>query len=259
MTRCAYVLALAASLAGIGPAQAARPDEDALRRIWEGGTWNSDIPVGGWLSGEPSLKAYANPTFVPPYPLPLTPKARTDDRALRRSIARGHLPADPIAACHPPGMPYLLSGDSNGGFRVVMTGNELVWLYGSHDYRRIHLDGHAWPPPPPNPPSNYTGPPGPTYNGDSLGHWDGSTLVIETTNIRGENTNIEPFVPKAEGARIVERYTPAGEGRMDAVFTMESPQFTGPWVVHFHLIHDPRGAPREALCTDNGQYRRDDH
>lgn len=251
-------LLLTAMLLHAATARADRPDEAAIRRAWEGGTWNSDIPAGGWLSGYPDLKAYANPEFAPRYPLPLTSAGSAADRAVRKRVAHGDVPALPTGACHPPGMPYLLAGDRNGGFRVVVTGDELVWLYGSHDYRRIHLDGRAWPPLPPVLPADYSGPPGPTYNGNSLGHWEGSTLVIETTEIRADNTNIEPFVAKADGARIVERYTPAGDDRIDAEMTMLSPQFTRPWVVRFHLRRNPRGAPVEALCTDNDQYRRVD-
>jgi len=64
------------------------------------------------------------------------------------------------------------------------------------------------------------------WNGDSRGHWDGSTLVVETTN----------FSPKrmfmglsAEHLRIVERFTRTGD-TLDYQFTMDDPtRWTRPW------------------------------
>ena len=58
-----------------------------------------------------------------------------------------------------------------------------------------------------------------SYGGDSVGWWEGDTLVVDTTNFLDW-----PGVPR-EGLRIVERFTPAGDGGLVYRFTVNDPEF----------------------------------
>jgi hypothetical protein len=73
--------------------------------------------------------------------------------------------------------------------------------YGEWDARRtIYLDGHSAP-------TNQ----GPSLLGHSVGHWEGDSLVIETSGI---SPNIAFFiVPHSDQLRIVERYTRSDDGK----------------------------------------------
>jgi hypothetical protein len=62
--------------------------------------------------------------------------------------------------------------------------------------------------------------------GDSRGRWEGTTLVVETTNFTG-NTN---FRGSGEHLRVVERFTRTDESTLLYQFTVDDPQsFTRPW------------------------------
>jgi len=64
--------------------------------------------------------------------------------------------------------------------------------------------------------------------GDSWGHWEGSTLVVETTNINPEHAF--RGVPFSEEGRVIERFTRVDEATILYEFTIDDPQvYTGPW------------------------------
>ena len=135
-------------------------------------------------------------------------------------------------------MPYLLN---MGGYQAVVADSQIIMSWADQrEHRRIYLDGRR------HPDEQLEQ----RYNGFSIAHWDGETMVVETTNIRGSNTQIEPHIPKAEGSYIIERYTPTSPGRFNLEMTMMNPDFTRPWVVHLTLARDPARTPPEALCSD---------
>jgi len=57
------------------------------------------------------------------------------------------------------------------------------------------------------------------WMGDSIGHWEGATLVVETTNF----TTQEGFRGATENAKVTERFTRAGPDTIDYRFTVEDP------------------------------------
>src|ERR1700686_1484386 len=62
--------------------------------------------------------------------------------------------------------------------------------------------------------------------GDARGHWEGDTLVVETTNFT-DKTN---FQGADQNMRLVERFTRTGPGTLLYRFTVEDPTaFTRPW------------------------------
>jgi hypothetical protein len=58
-----------------------------------------------------------------------------------------------------------------------------------------------------------------TYMGDSRGHWDGDTLVIETTNFNGKN----PFQGSDENLKVVERLHRVADDAIEYKFTIDDP------------------------------------
>ena len=69
----------------------------------------------------------------------------------------------------------------------------------------------------------------PQWNGDSRGHWEGDTLVVETI---GYSDKTELRFPSTTNTRAVERFTRTGEHTIDYRFTIEDPEiYTQPWTV----------------------------
>ncbi len=62
-----------------------------------------------------------------------------------------------------------------------------------------------------------------SLSGDSIGWWEGDTLVVETTNFRDM-----PDL-RGEGVRVVERFSPSGGDRLLYSFTVENPEYEAPY------------------------------
>ena len=62
-----------------------------------------------------------------------------------------------------------------------------------------------------------------SLDGDSIGWWEGDTLVVETINFLDE-----PFQPNAE-RRVIERFSPINAGGLLYSFTVEDPDYEAPY------------------------------
>jgi hypothetical protein len=115
-----------------------------------------------------------------------------------------------------------------------------------HEARVIPLDGrpHASP--------NIR-----SYMGDPRGHWEGSTLVVETTNFLGNRTGIGGNgggTPTSDALKLIERYTPVSPNEMQYEVTIDDPKtFTRPFKVTFPLTLEPGYQNFEYACHE-GNY-----
>ena len=100
-----------------------------------------------------------------------------------------------------------------------------------HEARIIHLDGR------PHVDDEIR-----TYMGDPVGYWDGDTLVVETTNFRGE-TGIGlngGGLPTTPAIRLTERFTRVADHRIDYEVTVDDPGlYTEPFTIAFPLTTQP--------------------
>jgi hypothetical protein len=96
--------------------------------------------------------------------------------------------------------------------------------------------------------------------GESRGHWEGDTLVVETTNLQPgpSMTNIgttgsprENNMPVSESSKITERFTPTGEGALTYTMTFEDPTlYTAPWTAVLDWRMDPDYGMFEYACHE---------
>ena len=89
----------------------------------------------------------------------------------------------------------------------------------------------------------------PSYRGDSIGRWDGDTLVVDTTNFTDANwMHAEGLVSfHSDALHIVERYRRADANTIEVEATIEDPKvLTGPWVV------PEQTAAARAVRSDHG-------
>jgi len=119
--------------------------------------------------------------------------------------------------------------------------NEMV-----HEARIVPLDGR------PHAGKNIR-----TYMGDSRGHWEGNTLVVETTNILPNTTGIGlngGGTPTSDALRLVERFTRVAGDRMNYEVTIDDPKtYTRPWKVAFPITQEPGYSLFEYGCHE-GNY-----
>jgi hypothetical protein len=110
----------------------------------------------------------------------------------------------------------MLPGGYNNNYQILQTPEYVVILIEMiHDVRLIPLETR------PHLPRQIH-----QWLGDSLGRWEGQTLVVDTTNFT-DKTN---FRGSGEHLRVTERFTRVDEGTLLYQFTVDDPQsFTRPW------------------------------
>jgi hypothetical protein len=120
--------------------------------------------------------------------------------------------------------PPMLGSTYNANLQIVQTPS-LVTIYSEIDgIRFVPLDGR------PHLPANIR-----QLAGNSIGRWDGDTLVVDTTNFT-DRTNFRPppstgrqDIFSSEGLHVIERFTRTDADTMLYRFTVEDPVWTRPW------------------------------
>jgi hypothetical protein len=139
------------------------------------------------------------------------------------------------------GVPPLPTGYNNT-YQIFQTPGMVVILDENiHDVRTVPLDGRP-----------HLGRTLRQWNGNSIGHWDGNTLVVETTNYRAASAL--RFPAAAESVRATERFTRAAPDRIDYRFTIDDPAtYTRPWTAALPLQGVPDYVIFEYACHE-GNY-----
>ena len=139
----------------------------------------------------------------------------------------------------------------DNAYQILQTPGYVVILYNMiHDTRIIPLDGR------PHISADVR-----QWNGDPRGHWEGNTLVVETTNFNGKgmiaSANLNGRVrsiPETEGAYIVERFTRVDEKTINYEVIIKDPKaYTAPWTVAMPLTKDDSFQMYEYACHEGNQ------
>jgi hypothetical protein len=135
---------------------------------------------------------------------------KTNDEVLEKRL---DVPFAAQARCWPGGVPGQLLYPAEP-FYFIQTPKE-VWMIWQRDHmvRRIYLrDKHS---------ANVK----PDWFGESIGHYEGNTLVVDTIGLSTKNSYIDNFrVPHTEKEHVVERYSISSDGKeLSAVVMVEDP------------------------------------
>ncbi len=153
---------------------------------------------------------------------PMTPEAR-ERNAARAAKNKGHefdsAENRPLGErCISWGIegPPMMPVSYNGNLQILEAGNSVAVLQEMiHDVRMIPIDGG------PHLPANMR-----QLMGDSRGHWEGDTLVVDTTNF----TDKTAFRGSSENLHVVERFRRLDADTLLYQFTLEDPStWTRPW------------------------------
>jgi hypothetical protein len=126
-------------------------------------------------------------------------------------------------------------------WKIVQTPTLVAILYEDFNhFRQVFLDGRGFP-------KNMN----PTWLGYSIGHWDGDTLVVETTGYNGK-IDLPGGAPSTEALKTTERYRRRDFGHLERQITIEDPTvFTKPWVYSLDAVLTPDNEIIENLCIEN--------
>ena len=151
---------------------------------------------------------------------------------------------DYISNCIPYGFPRVVGG-SPGNIEFIVTPKQ-VWIL--HQYfqqiRRIYMDAEhkpaeeRWP----------------TYYGDSVGHWEGDTLVVDTVGVK-EEAPMARSVPHSDQERITERIRLVAPDVLHDEITITDPKvLSRPWTFTYAYRRMPGYEMLEYVCEDNREY-----
>ena len=178
------------------------------------------------VHGEPRSSLLTHPSDGRRPPFTQTGEQRiADHRAFRRQFGTYDNPENrPLGErCimsfgSSAGPPMIPNSFYNNNYTIVQTPNHIMILTEMvHDVRVIRLGE-------PNPLPTHVRP----WMGDSWGHWEGDTLVVETTNIYP----LQTFrgIPPSEHLKVIERFTRVDEETILYEFTVDDPTtYTEPW------------------------------
>jgi hypothetical protein len=169
---------------------------------------------------------------------PLRPEAASLLKQHRQS------PHDfPRTQCLPGSLPLALMIFS---FKFVQTPHEIVMMSeGGDPPRQIHIDGRPLPKEP-----------NPAWMGNSVGHWEGDTLVVETVGFNDRAWLDVSGHPRSESMHITERYRRRDFGHMDLEIRIEDPSYyTRPFTIKTELNLIPDSNVLEYVCNENEKDR----
>jgi hypothetical protein len=180
--------------------------------------------------------------FTRPAPPKLKPVYAERYAKWRKALETGTQEPDSVARC----LAFGVVRFGTMPMEILQTPGQITMNLGVlHDIRRIYMDGIG-----------HTVGADPSFNGDSVGHWDGDTLVVETNNLRAGTIDREG-VPYSDQLTVVERIKRTSPTRLEIQTTMTDPEaLEEPYVIQRAYTPMPPGSRfEEYLCENN----RDDH
>ena len=195
---------------------------------------------GIWTPDQSNIYSYP-PQGQRQFP-PLKGKYAAAYEATLKAAAEGKPVNDPGAACLPGGMPRIMVNPYP--MEVLHNKDRVTILFEyQNQIRRIFLDGRK------HPEDIY-----PTYLGDSIGHWEGDVLVVETIGMRGDTMFDATGIPHSEKISVVERIYKEGPTKLVNDITSIDPEaLNKPWTVKRTYTLRPDYQIMENVCLENNR------
>jgi hypothetical protein len=193
--------------------------------------------------GKPDLSGFWNIPYVPNMAMgkeadvPYTPAGLA---AFKNHDSKD----DPTGLCFAPGVPRIMQSPfpmlvmQTPGYIGMLFEYQRIWRLIYTDGRGHHEDAGA------------------TFMGDSIGKWDGDTLVIETTDFNDRTWLDTAGHQHTANMRVIERYTRTGPETLAFEISVEDPAYySRPWKVQ-RVMKALKPIPKlpnllEYFCTDN--------
>ncbi len=196
--------------------------------------------TGTWLHGGGQNNPWQ---FAPPAGFKLKPPAAKEYDAFKTAQAQGKAYKDDIGACWPAGLPMIMTRV----WPIAMIQKPTVIFMVSgfmNELRMIYLDGRK-----------HTDPDVviPSFSGESIGRWEGDTLVVDTTGFVNDHHWMDNGIAASDALHIVERMKLINNGATLEIATTatDSKMWEGEWswTKRFRRVDDQEIT--EATCLPN--------
>jgi len=127
-------------------------------------------------------------------------------------------------------------------YQILQPPGYVILLFERMSWRQIPLDGR------PHLPDNVR-----LWQGDSVGHWEGDTLVVDTKNLNGKTWLNEVGEVVSHSETVVERFIPVNADLITYRATVTDPiAYTRPWTIEIPLRRQAEELIEIACHEDNG-------
>ncbi len=208
------------------------------------GMWNPEFAYFGPPVGAPATVPQAGgppsgmPRFTRPAPPKLTPPYAKKFTTWSKNFETGTQEPDTVTRC----LAFGIARFGTMPVEIIQTPGQLTMSLGVlHDIRRIYMDGIG-----------HTVGAEPSFNGDSVGRWEGDTLVIETNNIRAATIDRDG-IPYSDKLTVIERIRRVSPMRLEIETLLTDPEaFEEPYAIKRAYTPMPPGSRfEEYLCENN--------
>jgi len=191
---------------------------------------------------QPTFMRPANGARPGPPPKPvLTPAAQKLADAYEEGKKHGENLQNQLANCVPPGMPGIMSMPYPIEW-LFTPGRVTLAIETESQVRRIYMDGRALP-----------ADPDPQFNGTSVGHWEGDTLVIDTVGFTPEITFTGGVHP-SDKMKIHETYRLRDPNTLVGTITLTDPEtLAQPFTINAAWTRHRDWTMREYVCQENNR------
>ena len=187
---------------------------------------------------------------APPAPPKLTEKYAAGYAAFQEKNRKtpGINFVSPVANCVPPGLPGSMTQPYPIEF-LFTPGRVTILIETYSMVRRIYTDGSPLP-------TEFD----PSYQGTSVGRWEGDTLVVESGGILPETSVLNGINGHGENLHITERMHLADPDTLEIVTTREDPTlFTEPYTTTARYARHRDWKIMEYVCAQNNHDALDEH
>ncbi|HTV78763.1 MAG TPA: hypothetical protein VMF03_10930 [Steroidobacteraceae bacterium] len=173
---------------------------------------------------------------------PFTARGKAEWDARVKAEKDGSPIADASSYCWPHGVPRVMN--SPYPIQIIQTAGETVFVHEvAHNVRHIYMDQPH--------PQTLTA----TFMGDSVGHWEGDTLVIDTIGLNDRTWIDEIGVIHGKQLHVIERIRKIEDGHaLEDLIRIEDPEFfTEPWYARITYAWRPDLRIAEYVCEENNR------
>jgi len=208
-----------------------------LKRVENGSTSYAQVDLSGRMPARTevpgALPSAAKPSYKP------------EHQAKVKYLFDHEAKLDKVFFCGKPGVPRIGSPR-----QIIQLPNEFVFLYediSGDPYRIVHMDGRKHDP-------NAE----PTYYGDSIGHWEGNTLVVDSTNFVDDTWFGEDGYFHSPAMHVYERFWKVGDNLAYQITVDDPTVLTEPWTQAPRMVK-PSTEPllESPVCVEDDAHRMD--
>ncbi len=199
--------------------------------------------TGVWMRAD--SEPYANYAFSEELP-PMTDWAIERYQAAKPTFGENGVTVadtnDPVYQCLPPGTPRIYFHPRP--FEIIQTPGRVLISYEYQQLlRAIYTDGRP-----------HRDDLAASWMGDSTGHWEGDTLVVESVNFNDRTWIDRRGVPHSDQLRVEERLSLNDDGQLVVDITVEDPvAFVEPWTGR-KVFESTPWTIEEFVCLDNQSF-----